>query len=177
MPTKYIAIGAAVIILAGGAYAFLTYGKPAAVNQNGTPTNTANNSQTGEGAFTGSLAELMGRTGSWKCTFGTEGAGYSSSGTTYVSGGKIRADFTSYISQIKQTIDNHMIQDGGFVYVWTSLAPQGFKAKTTLGTSEATAQFSAQGVNIDQKYNYNCTPWTVDVSLFALPKDVTFVGQ
>ena len=171
MLTKYLAIGAAVIILAGGAYAFFTYGTP-------TPSaGTAVTENETDAAFTGSLADLLARPGDWKCTFGAQGTGFSSSGISYVSAGKMRSDFTSKIEQLKQTVDSHMIQDGGFVYVWTSLAPQGFKAKATLGTKDAATQFGAQGVNIDQKYSYNCTPWKADASLFALPKDVTFVGQ
>ena len=181
MRTKYIVIGVAALVIVGGAFFLLS--KPAAQRQNaaqGAQTGTQEAAQQpagGTGAFTGSLADLLGRGGNWKCTFGAEGTGFSSSGTTYVSGGKIRADFSSKIQQLNQTVDSHMVQDGGYVYVWTSLAPQGFKAKTTLGSKDATTQFGKQGVNIDQKYNYNCSPWTVDASLFALPKGVTFVGQ
>lgn len=183
MPTKYIVIAVAAVVILGGAYFLLS--KPAS-SQNtaqGTQTGTQAGAQNtvqpagGEGAFSGSLAELIGRGGDWKCTFGAQGNGYSSSGTTYVSGGKMRSDFSSQIQQVKQAVDSHMIQDGGFVYVWTSLAAQGFKAKATLGSKDATAQFGKQGVNIDQKYNYNCSPWKVDASLFALPKGITFVGQ
>ncbi len=180
MPTKYIAIAVAAVVILGGAYFFLS--KPASNQQNtaqGIQAGAQNTTQPagGTGAFTGSLAELLGRGGDWKCTFGAQGSGFTSSGTTYISGGKMRSDFSSQIQQVKQTVDSHMIQDGGFVYVWTSLAQQGFKAKTTLGTKDATAQFGAQGVNIDQKYNYNCSAWTVDASMFALPKGITFVGQ
>lgn len=177
MSTKYILIGLAVVVLLGGGY--LLFSNSAAPQQNATQGTQADTTQdaTGNGAFTGSLADLVGRGGDWKCTFGSEGTGFSSSGTSYVSQGKMRADFTSKIEQLKQTVDSHMIQDGGFVYVWTSLAPQGFKAKTTLGTKDSATQFNAQGVNIDQKYAYNCTPWTVDGSLFDLPTGVTFVGQ
>lgn len=180
MPVKNILIGLAVVVILGGAY-FL-FSKPAAPAQNAAQGNQAAGQNTGQaasgnGAFTGSLADLVGRGGDWKCTFGAQGNGYSSTGTTYVSGGKMRSDFSSKIQQVNQTVDSHMIQDGGFVYVWTSLAKQGFKAKATLGTKDASTQFQAQGVNIDQKYNYNCAPWTVDASLFVLPKEVTFVAQ
>lgn len=168
---KLIPIILGALVVAAVAYGIFVYSSKPQTAQNGEPT------QNVDGSFTGSLADLLKRTGDWKCTFGTEGTGFTSSGTAYVSGSKIRADFTSQIKQINQTVDSHMIQDDGYVYVWTSLAPQGFKAKTTLGSTDASKQFTAQNINIDQQYQYNCQAWTADTATFTLPTNVTFVGQ
>lgn len=168
---KFLPIILGAVVVAAVAYGIFVYSSKPQETQTGDVTQNTN------GAFTGSLADLLKRTGDWKCTFGTEGTGFSSSGTAYVSGAKIRADFTSQIQQINQTVDSHMIQDDGYVYVWTSLAPQGFKAKTTLGSKDATTQFGAQNINIDQQYQYNCQAWVADTATFTVPTNITFVGQ
>ena len=182
MPTKYVAIGVVALIIIAGAFAYFSYSKPADSGQaaTGQENNTADASGTetaSAGAFTGSMGDLLGRGGDWKCTFDVTNSGAHSMGTVYVSEKRLRGDFSSTLPQVKQVVDSHMIQDNGFVYVWTSLSSQGFKTKTSLGTEDATTKFNGQGVDINQKYGYNCTPWTVDAAMFTLPASVTFVGN
>ncbi len=175
MSTKIIGGVVALVLVAGGAAYFVMNQPPASPAQGGA-TNTANTSENGSGAFQGSLADLMGRGGDWQCTFNVENEVSKSDGTVFVSGEKLRGDFASMVPQLNQTIDSHMIQSEGYVYVWTSLTTQGFKSKATLGTADGTTAFKDQGVDINQQYNYNCSPWTVDVSKFELPAGVTFAG-
>lgn len=171
---KIIGIIAAVVVVGGAVGYFLMNqgaAAPGTANEQGTA-----NTQNEVGAFSGSLADLLGRGGDWQCTFGVENQVSNSSGTVYVSGSKIRGDFESMVPQLNQTIDSHMIQSDGFVYVWTSLAPQGFKSKATIGTPDGTTAFRDQGIDINQAYDYNCTPWAADASKFELPAGVTFAG-
>jgi hypothetical protein len=119
---------------------------------------------------------LTRRGGDWQCTFNVENQISQSSGTVYVSGQTLRGDFASQVPQLNQTIDSHMIQNNGAVYVWTSLSPQGFKTEAAISTPGGAAEFQDQGVDINQTYDYNCMPWTVDNSKFELPAGVTFAG-
>lgn len=168
---KVVGIIVAVVVL-GGAAAFLM------MNQGGAP--VAQNVEGGgntEGAITGSLSDLLSRGGDWQCTFSVKNEVSESSGTVYVSGQTLRGDFISAVPQLNQDIDSHMIQKDGSVYVWTSLSPQGFKSAATIGTPDGTTAFSQQGIDINQQYAYNCTPWTVDPAQFELPEGITFAGS
>ena len=134
-----------------------------------------NDTSTSGGAFSGSLVELAKRGGTYKCTFSSGTAASESSGTVYVSGQNIRGDFTSLASGM--TVESHMIQTGGYVYVWSPMMPQGFKTKTTAGTAPGTAGATGQYADMNSRYDYNCTPESASASMFTLPAGVTFVGQ
>ncbi|MBY0539328.1 hypothetical protein K2P56_02760 [Patescibacteria group bacterium] len=177
MSMKLIGIVLAVVVL-GGAGAYFVMNPGVSGMSANTPTAESDaKDMPSEGTFSGSLADLIGRGGNWQCTFNVESGVANSSGTVFISGEKLRGDFASVVPQLNQTIDSHMIQSEGYVYVWTSLAPQGFKAKTTIGTPDGTTAFQGQGINIDQQYNYNCTAWVADSSKFELPSGVTFAGS
>ncbi|MBX9765580.1 hypothetical protein K2X83_02975 [Patescibacteria group bacterium] len=174
MSLKIVGIIAAVLIVGGAAAFFVmnSSGNPGFPESGSDITTRVNQ----PGAYNGSLADLTRRGGDWQCTFTVENQVAQSSGTVYVSGQKLRGDFSSLVPQLNQTIDSHMIQDNGAVYVWTSLSPQGFKTETAISTPGGAAAFQEQGVDVNQAYDYNCVPWTVDPSKFELPAGVTFAG-
>lgn len=159
-----------VVVLGGGYYL---------MNQNSTPTDMSAigaQEETGEtaqaGTVKGSFASLATRGGSWKCTVDTSTAQSVSSGVTYVSGGKVRADFTTSV-QGYGAVESHMIADGEDVYTWSSMMPQGIKSKMTMqGTGGA--ETSGQGMNANMEYSYDCQPWSADSAMFAVPADITF---
>lgn len=169
---KLIGTILAVVVL-GGAAAYFVMNPGMSVN---TGAEGDEEKMSAEGPFSGSLADLIGRGGDWQCTFTADNQIANSSGTVFISGEKLRGDFASVVPQLNQTIDSHMIQNDGYVYVWTSLTAQGFKAKTTIGTPDGTTAFQGQGVDINQAYDYNCTPWAADASKFELPSGITFAG-
>jgi hypothetical protein len=126
------------------------------------------------GKTEGSLQELAKRSGDWKCTVDSTTAQAISSGVTYVSGGKIRADFTTSV-QGYGNVESHMLADGTDVYSWSSMMPQGIKTKQAAGAeADGTTQTSGSGMDANQSYSYDCQPWSADASLFAVPSDVTF---
>ncbi len=178
MPTKYIAIGIAALIIAAGAYFYFTSSStagPGAGNQAPASTQTGSTANAGN-TFTGSLADLVKRGGDFKCTFTTDATAAQSSGVVYISGTRVRGDFASTAQGIN--VESHMIQDAGYVYVWSPLMQQGLKAKAAAPSqTPGTGSMSGQGVNQNQSYAYNCSPWSVDASVFALPAGVTFAGQ
>lgn len=120
-----------------------------------------------------SLAELVARSGSWRCAVDSTTAQTVSAGVTYVSGGKVRADFTTTVPNYG-SVETHMIADGRDVYTWSSLMSQGMR--TPMVTPQATqgAAPSGQGVSANTKYAYTCEPWNADAALFTVPTNITF---
>lgn len=169
MNKKMILIIAAVLFLLGGLYYFFIYSKGAGPLGPG---------QAGNGGPK-SLKDLLTSGVAQKCEFSTTDDSGTSEGVTYISGGKMRGDFSSTYSG-KKTL-SHMIVDGKTNYIWTDGEKTGFK--TTIedddssdipATDPATGQFSTQGADLDQKADYKCSAWVVDGSYFTPPSNVTF---
>jgi hypothetical protein len=127
-----------------------------------------------------SLLDFFSMAGSQKCTFSN--STNNSSGTVYVSGGKMRGDFQS--SDNGKTNASHMINDGTYVYIWTDGQTSGYKLSLAAVKQEQ-AQVSAtpnnpstktpqQSVNMKQQANYSCGPWSSDATMFTVPTNITF---
>lgn len=127
------------------------------------------------GIFNGSFTDLLSRGGDWRCTLESSVAGASSSGTTYVSSGMVRADITSAVEGYG-TMESHMIADGTNVYTWSPMMPFGIKAPMTQpvagGTGENTPTESS--FDVAGSHSYHCEPWSADRTMFELPSGVTF---
>lgn len=125
-----------------------------------------------------SLKDLLSSGVAQKCTYSTTDESGTSEGTTYVSGGKVRADFTTVMSG--KTTKSHMITDNKTSYVWTDGEKNGFK--TTISEEDAKAdtsvssdaEFSQSGASLNEKVDYKCSGWVVDGSFFTPPSNVTF---
>jgi hypothetical protein len=163
------------MVLGGGYYFMTHHSAPSAETTTQSAqgeTATAKNDSQAAGKFNGSFVDLSARSGSWKCTVDSSTAGSISSGTTYVSDGKVRADFTTNV-QGYGSVESHMFSDGEFAYTWSSMMPQGIKTKVT-AQSTAGTQTSGQGVNANTSYSYDCQPWVVNQALLTVPTSVTF---
>jgi hypothetical protein len=130
------------------------------------PTSATANPATGSGT----IASLMAM-GSVTCTVNVAGTN-PSSGTVYVSGGKMRGDFTTTIQG--KSMHASMINDGTYMYSWSTMAPEGVKIKVTAGAAASGASAHA-GVNPSTNVNYNCSPWTVDAGQFTPPSAISFM--
>lgn len=116
-----------------------------------------------------SLRDLLGLSTSQKCTY-QDGQG--SQGTVYVSGGMVRTDFTTTSSG--QTYASHMIARNNQVYTWMDGSQTGYlmdlnsmpEAEESMAQEDSKSQ---EPVNIDQTYDYQCSAWSPDNSLFDLP--------
>ncbi len=118
-----------------------------------------------------SLKELIAAGGSKKCTFTLKDN--TSSGTTFIGNGKMRGDFS--VNTGKTPIASHMIVDGTTAYIWTDNQAMGFKMDFSAMEKPAVSGTPSQSnVDVNQKVNYNCSPWTVDASEFVLPKGIDF---
>lgn len=171
--TKLVLGIAGIIVIAGGAYAFTHQ----ASSEGSQVTDEQVATTEKAGPFTGSVAELAQRGGDWKCTVDARadtGAGSAaSSGVVYVSGKKVRADF-SIQAPVIGSVEAHMVADGEYVYSWSSVSPQG--VKTEMADSEPTydAPTSGQGFDAQQSYSYDCLPAQANASLFIPPSEITF---
>lgn len=167
------------LIAAGGVYYFMSSSPADTENEQSATTSEGTNAteaQQIDGTFTGSFQELVGRNGSFTCTFTHESDRAVSSGTIYVADDRVRGDFTTETQDMNA--ESHMIQKGGYMYTWSSMSPQGFKMAVPEGSDtadiEGEANTSGQYVSMDEEYEYQCESWTVDEAQFSLP-DVPFV--
>lgn len=124
-----------------------------------------------------SLKDLMAGGGAKTCTVTFAENNVSSQGTIHLAGGKMSGDFTATVNGKAQT--SHMINDGTTVYTWVDGMASGFKMTVDVmkaNKPSSTPQSSNQPKSIDQdaKYQYNCSSWTVDSSVFTPPSSVKF---
>lgn len=133
--------------------------------------------QQGQGEKGGTLKDLFAMTTSQTCTF-TNADGTSATGTVYVSGGKVRSDFsTSASEEAGQAM--HMIVKDQTSYLWGD-ALQGKGVKMAFADMEAPADTTkpssqqSASLNTNQSVKYSCKPWAVDASVFELPTGVEF---
>jgi hypothetical protein len=120
-------------------------------------------------ATEGSLKSLLTSGVPQTCSFENKKQA-NTNGTIYVSGGKMRGDFTS--ANQGQNITGHIIVDSGNNYIWTDLSKQGMKIALT--AEQTGGSSGTQGMDINQTVSYACKPWAPDASKFALPSDITF---
>ncbi len=158
-----------IILLAGGAY-FMMKKTPSKISET-KMTQTSPTAMKTKGTMTaGTLKSLLTLGKSVKCSFSNKTESNSSEGTVYVSGGKMRADFSS--TSGKTTTNGHVIADSQFSYFWMDQSKQGFKFPiTNKETSTGTTQ---QSFDMNQSVNYSCGDWNADSSVFSLPIGVTF---
>ncbi|HSX18595.1 MAG TPA: hypothetical protein VLE91_00510 [Candidatus Saccharimonadales bacterium] len=97
----------------------------------------------------------------------------SMSGTVYVSGGKVRNEFTTNTNG--KVTDGTVIYDGTYAYYWSSSSPQAMKFKiSNIEDLQKQAQSNAQAMDMSKQANFDCSSWSVDNSKFVPPTNVTF---
>lgn len=164
-----LAIGAVVILILLGL--FLTLNK-----KTSSPTGQTPNQETGKMETTkGSIANLLARTGSTKCTYSYTPSGTPpSSGTVYVANGKMNGEFQTVVAGKQTTM--YMINDGTYSYTWGGDMPEGIKMKNpeTSVTPPPTTNETTKYVNTSLEYDFKCGPWITDTSKFTPPTTITF---
>jgi hypothetical protein len=125
---------------------------------------------------TGSFISLVGK-GTQKCNWDGKAQQADIQGTVYVADKRIRTEATTKVSGFSVT--GYGVGDGEKMTVWTSYMPaQKFtysyediekmsREATTSGTKKDSQQAYEQFV---KEYNFQCVPWTVDESMFVIPK-------
>lgn len=165
----------AVAVVGGGIY-FATANKtvaPADTTQTaGDTTATQNEDGRYKQNFneTTSLSSIVSAGGSYTCTMHSSIGGADTDGTFYIANKKMRGDFSSTIKGMSASIQSHMISDGAYVYSWSDMIAQGFKAKVVT----TPANDSSKGFDYNQQFNYDCKAWVSDESKFTVPTTITF---
>lgn len=124
-----------------------------------------------------SLKDLLSSGIAQKCTYSMSDENGTSEGTSYISGGKVRGDFSVVASG--KTTKTHMISDGKTSWIWTDGETTGFKMTVeeptgTPGTTTPQEGSIQSGTDWDQSYDYNCSAWVADGALFTPPSTVKF---
>lgn len=169
------------VILVGGGYYALNSDSALeddmGMNQNQEESIEEQSSQNTEGKKM-AFSEFLKQGGSYKCTvdqYITAGDYENiTKGTTYVSGGMVRGEYTSKVENLN--VESTVLVRDGYTYSWTSMAPNmGFKVKVVEAKGDtSTSTSGSYNWNAEQIGDYECVPWTVDMSKFAVPTDITF---
>ena len=118
-----------------------------------------------------SLKDLITQGIAQSCTFSNAGT----TGTVYVSGGKVRGDFST--STTSATTQSHMIVMNNTSYIWMEGQKTGFKMSYDPNATPGTSSSAPNGsFDASANMNYNCSTWVVDASQFTLPAGVTFTS-
>lgn len=170
MKTTHIVLGLIAIGILAAAAWYLVLAAPTDRAEN-----TEERSESVAGTFTGSIADLARRGGSHRCTLSSSTNGVSTDGVVYVSGEKVRGDFTSTIPQFGP-VESHMLADGERVHTWTSVMPTGYSMLQTKAENTEEVAVGGQSVGVNQAYTYDCAPWSPEQERFELPSDITFTA-
>jgi hypothetical protein len=174
MNTKNIAIAAILVLLLLllGAGGYLMLNKNSTNNLKTASKETPVPTETGQ--TTKSLLDLIKMGQNLRCSFQSQVENGTTEGTVYVSGQNVRGDFN--ITTKSKTMQTSMIKVGDTNYIWGSGLPTGIKMTVSLDKLSENKQAS-QYVDPNQKVNYNCSPWSVDSSLFIPPSNIKFTDM
>jgi arginyl-tRNA synthetase len=120
--------------------------------------------------------DFLTKGGSYKCEVNQSVSTMTAKGTVYMNEGNIRLEMSSTLSG--QTINTTMIARDGYMYSWTDIAAKkGFKTKMVTSGSETSTTTKVYTWDGGQIGDYSCEDWKADVTLFDVPKGITFVTQ
>lgn len=153
---KNLFIGITVLFLLGGGYFYFSK----------SPANPIK--KVVSGLIKGNIQDLFARGANLQCTFKYDDENNMTDGTVYLSGKKMRGDF-SLTQNDGKIMKSHVIRDDVYGYTWLEGQEQGTKIK--IETSEKKEDLFALD---DKKNNYDCKSWNVDSSLFTPPANIKF---
>jgi len=149
-------------------------GFAAAKNFKGSSSTSTSTESSTQPTSANSLKALLALGSAQTCTFDNAG----STGTMYISGGKVRGDFDSTTNG--KTLKTHMLVDGTTSYIWMDGEKTGYKmsfdASAGAGTPGTTTAQTSGAFDANADMNYKCGPWVADASVFVLPTTVTFTS-
>lgn len=190
MNRTILIIGAIVVIAVGGGVAWFTLGRNNGSNnqQNNSTTPQANQNQqtntqpSSQSETSTTLSALRSAGANKKCTFTSNiETGSISSGTIYVSADKrMRGDYTLKTDGTES--QSSMIITKDVQYMWQPASKQG--VKMSIGEmlnqnqqAPSSSQSAPGGLDTNTPFEFNCSDWRVDESIFTPPADVTFTDM
>lgn len=171
-------MGIKTIILAIVALAVVGGGAYYVVNKNNEDQQSSNSQASGqEDSGANTINGLLAQNKNVTCTFNTtDGSGNQTSGTVYVAGERMRGDF-AYAASGEAEQKSNVLRDSEYNYFWQEGADTGFKSKITdTEAIDSKEGENTQGQTVDQdaEYNFECSDWSVDESMFNPPSEVEF---
>ncbi|MCX6761253.1 MAG: hypothetical protein NTY33_00170 [Candidatus Moranbacteria bacterium] len=179
------------IVWLGALFAILTLAGcgnsvPQAADKTNSTDSAASGTQTESNTFSGSIMDLMAKGSNTQCTWSSGSDATKISGTVYVSGNKFFQEYSSVDARTNGEIKSYILNDGEWMYQWTSLSKMGTKMNTAevkkladdaqkanpVNTTDS--QGIKEGEKLNDKFDYSCQKWNVDASKFALPSDIQF---
>lgn len=170
MKNQKMILGIGAIIIAILAVLFLIPKKSQAPTIGDETANTQQINDSGN-LVQNTLSGLLAMGKNSECTFSYDENGVKSQGTIYLSGKKIRGDFSNTVQGKQQ--ESSMINDGEYTYFWGSDMPQGVKMKISGDQVKATEE-TKKYYDPDRAVNYDCKSWNVNNAYFTAPSNVTF---
>lgn len=184
MNIQKIIVAVGIVLVLGAVVLFSQKAAPdaAVVGESGAPVaaekETASELVSGVGSFT----SLLGLGQNLKCDFSfDDGEGASGEGTSYITKDRMRVDSTMVADGV--TYDSHMINDGEYIYTWTTGGEMPFAIKMQVPEDQDVesaddAPLEERGVVTgDEEVNYDCDRWSVDALKFVPPSDVEFMDM
>jgi len=172
MSRKFLIIGGVVIaVLAIGG---LAYWRTSA----GGGTNTAIKPSSNE--VKNSILGISGGGAAQECTMNYSSSSGSGTGKIYTDGnGQGRYIFTTKSEQGNTGEVNQVLKDKtAYAWVTTNGKTIGFKINTestNSGSTSSSSSGSTGGPSLNDNFDMNCQPWTVDTSKFEVPSDINFL--
>ncbi len=129
-----------------------------------------------------SLRELLAKTEPTHCTVRSGSDTQTSDGDVYVSGGKMRTDFTSTVVSgpaAGKKMVAHMIVDDTTSYMWgdgemkfglTMAKKDMLEVRPEAGNTPT----NKAAMDMNERSDYECGTWTPDESFFVPPADISF---
>ena len=144
-----------------------------------TETSPQNKKSSDIDSIKGTMEDLFARNVPMECTFTQANEGMKTTGTVYLSGGRMLGEFQTTQAN-EQPIDSFIIQDGEHVYTWTSGQSKGIKIKPENQKNiveENTENLKSEPKTPDlegQDIDYVCKPWLPNNSFFTPPDYIEF---
>jgi hypothetical protein len=122
-----------------------------------------------------SLKDIIALGKDQKCTWSLNENGQNMSGEMLISGKKFKQTIKTTNDQAGG-ITTNVVSDGLYIYTWNSQMPDtGFKMKFDESAMENPQAAASQPVNLEKKFDFNCTPATVNATELQAPGNVRFV--
>ena len=72
-------------------------------------------------------------------------------------------------------MEGHLIRNDGYNYMWGTQMEQGIKMEIAPGEEDELFSDDNSTVPMDENTTYNCVPWSVEGSKFAVPAEIEFI--
>jgi hypothetical protein len=121
------------------------------------------------------FASFVKQGGSYECTVHQYIGGADTMGTIFVHDDMMRGEFATKVSNMN--VETTFVTKDGYNYSWSSMMPKTvykMKMMPMMGDMKAPSAGS-YSFNAEQIGDYDCMPWSLDDSKFALPAGATTV--